>query len=95
LLLLGNYSAAGPLNPHTAQTTWRLIGEEEGHEHFGPPFPLNTTKVCRRIRNIQAKSMRPGPLLPEHVNKYDQRIVLEGIHNALPRRATRVIRGSS
>jgi len=83
LLLLGNYSAAGLLNPHMAQITWRLIGEEEGYEHFGPPFILNANKVFQRIRNVELKLMRPGTLFAETLRKYEERIVLEAVHNAI------------
>jgi len=26
------------LSPNLAQITWKLVGQEEAYEHFGPPF---------------------------------------------------------
>jgi len=83
LLLLGDYSATGFLNPHLSWITWRLLGEEEGYEHFKPPFILNTSKVFQRIRNVELKLMRPGTLFSEILRKYEERVILEAIHNAL------------
>lgn len=83
ILLLGTYAAGAKLNPHMAQITWHLVGQEEGYHHFSTPFLLNTTKLYQRIRNLEIKLLRPGTLIAETVHKYDRWVVLEAIHNAL------------
>jgi ATP-dependent DNA helicase RecG len=56
---------------------------------------LSTTALFQRIRNVQLRMIRPGTLLPVEVSKYDQRMVLEALHNAIAhqdlRRAGRVL----
>jgi len=83
LLLLGKPEAAHYLNPHPAQLTWKLEGQERAYEHFGPPFLLNTTQLYQRIRNIQLRILPQDELLPVEVSKYDQKIVLEALHNCI------------
>ncbi len=83
LLLLGRAESAGYLSPHPAQLTWKLEGPERAYEHFGPPFLLNTTRLYQRIRNIQLRLLPPDELLSIEVSKYDQKIVLEGLHNCI------------
>ena len=83
LLLLGKAEAAWQLNPHPAQLTWSLEGAERAYEHFGLPFLLNTTRLYQRIRNIQLRILPQDELLPVEVPKYDQKIVLEALHNCI------------
>lgn len=83
LLLLGRAESAWMLSPHPAQMTWKLEGPERAYEHFSPPFLLNTTGLYQRIRNIQLRLLPPGELVPVEVSKYDQRIVLEALHNCI------------
>lgn len=83
LLLLGKVDAAWHLSPHPAQLTWKLDGPERAYEHFGPPFLLNTTKLYQRIRNIQLRLLPQDELLPVEISKYDQKIVLEALHNCI------------
>lgn len=83
LLLVGKPEAAGFLTPHPAQLTWSLSEPERAYEHFGPPFLLNSTRLYDRIRNVQIRLIRPGTLLTVEVPKYDARMVLEGLHNAI------------
>lgn len=83
LLLLGKAESAWRLNPHPAQLTWSLEGVERAYEHFGLPFLLNTTRLYRRIRNIQLRILPQDELLPVEVPKYDQKIVLEALHNCI------------
>ena len=59
------------------------MGQETAYEHFSPPFLLATTTVYQRIRNIQLRILPADSLLPVEVSKYDQRIVLEGLHNCI------------
>lgn len=83
LLLLGRREAAHLLTPHPAQMTWRLEGEERAYEHFDPPFLLASSALYRRIRNIQLRVLPDDTLLPVEVAKYDQKIVLEALHNCI------------
>ena len=83
LLLLGKAEAAWHLSPHPAQLTWRLEGPERAYEHFAPPFLLSTTQLYQRIRNIQMRLLPQDELLPVEVAKYDQKIVLEALHNCI------------
>lgn len=83
LLLLGKAESARLLSPHPAQLTWKLEGPEHAYEHFGPPFLLSTTSLYQRIRNIQLRLLPQDELLPIEVSKYDQKIVLEALHNCI------------
>ncbi len=83
LLLLGKAESTHHLTPHPAQITWRLEGAERAYEHFSPPFLLTTTEVFRRIRNLTVKFLPPSQLLPVEQMKYDQKVVLEALHNCL------------
>lgn len=83
LLLLGKAESAWRLNPHPVEITWRLEGEERAYEHFGPPFLLTSTQVFARIRNIQLRLLPENELLAHEVAKYDQKVVLEALHNCI------------
>lgn len=83
LLLLGKPESARRLSPHPAQLTWKLEGQERAYEHFGPPFLLATTELYQRIRNVQLRLLPSHELLPLEVSKYDQRHVLEALHNCI------------
>ncbi|MCF6282607.1 MAG: putative DNA binding domain-containing protein [Candidatus Polarisedimenticolaceae bacterium] len=83
LLLLGKPDAAHLLLPHPAQLTWKLEGPERAYEHFGLPFLLNTTALYQRIRNIQLRILPEDELIAIELAKYDQKIVLEALHNCI------------
>lgn len=83
LLLLGRAESAYLLSPHPAQMTWKLVGQETAYEHFGPPFLLTTSQLYQRIRNIQLRLLPDDELLPHEVSKYDQKVVLEALHNCI------------
>ncbi len=83
LLLLGKAESAWQLSPHPAQLTWKLDGPERAYEHFSAPFLLSTTQLYQRIRNIQLRLLPQDALLPVEVSKYDQKIVLEALHNCI------------
>lgn len=83
LLLLGRAESAYLLSPHPAQITWKLVGQENAYEHFGPPFLLATSQLYQRIRNIQMRLLPDDELLPHEVSKYDQKVVLEALHNCI------------
>ena len=63
--------------------TWKLEGPERAYEHFTPPFLLNTTALYQKIRNIQVRLLPEDALLPIEVAKYDQKVVLEALHNCV------------
>ena len=83
LLLLGKAESCWHLSPHPAQMTWKLDGPERAYEHFAPPFLLTTSDLYQRIRNIQLRLLPQDELLPIEVSKYDQKIVLEALHNCI------------
>lgn len=83
LLLLGKANVVHLLSPHPAQLTWRLEGAERAYEHFSPPFLLATTELYKRIRNIQIRLLPDDTLLPVEASKYDQKVVLEALHNCI------------
>jgi len=83
LLLLGRSESTHHLSPRVAEMTWRLDGEEQAYEHFHPPFLLTTTLLYQRIRNIKLTLLPIGQLIPIEIPKYDQRIVLEALHNCI------------
>lgn len=83
LLLLGKPEASYFLSPHPAQMTWKLEGPERAYEHFAPPFLLNTTALYQKIRNIQLRILPDDALLAVEVAKYDQKVVLEALHNCI------------
>lgn len=83
LLLLGRDTATALLNPYVAELSWKLEGPERGYEHFHPPFLLTTSQLFQRIRPLRLSFLPPGQLIPVEVSKYDQRIVLEALHNCI------------
>lgn len=83
LLLLGSPESAYLLNPLMAELTWRLVGQETAYEHFTIPFILSTTQLYSRIRNIKIRLLPPGQLIQREVEKYDQKSVLEALHNCI------------
>jgi len=83
ILLLGKPESAHYLLPSVAEITWKLDTEEKAYEHFSPPLLLGTTKVLQRIRNIKYKFFPNNELLAVEVNKYETRVILEALHNAI------------
>lgn len=83
LLLLGKREAAWHLNPHLAEITWKLEGEQRDYEHFGPPFLVTTSQVYARIRNVRLRLLPPGELVAHEMKSYDQNVVLEALHNCI------------
>src|SRR3989338_682790 len=83
LVLLGKEESAHLLSPPPAQMTWKLEGAERAYQHFGPPFLLNTTALYQKIRNIQLRILPDDQLLAIELAKYDQKIVLEALHNCI------------
>lgn len=83
ILLLGKPESAHFLNPHPAQMTWKLEDTQRAYEHFSTPFLLSTTQLYQKIRNIQLRILPQDELIPIEVSKYDQRVVLEALHNCI------------
>lgn len=83
LLLLGKEHVTALLNPFVAEMSWKLEGPELAYEHFHPPFLLSTTRLYQRIRNVRLSFLPAGVLIPIDVPKYDQRVVLEALHNCV------------
>jgi ATP-dependent DNA helicase RecG len=83
LLLLGKAESVHLLSPHPVQMTWKLEGAERAYEHFGPPFLLTTSALYQKIRNIQLRILPGDALLAIEVSKYDQKVVLEALHNCI------------
>ncbi len=83
LLLLGSDDSRHLLNPHLAQLTWNLRGEEQAYEHFHLPFLLTATALSKRIRNVQVRLLPPDELIYREISKYDERSILEAIYNCI------------
>jgi ATP-dependent DNA helicase RecG len=83
LLLLGRDTVTSLLNPYVAELSWKLEGPERGYEHFHPPFLLTTSLLFQRIRQLRLSFLPPSQLIPIEVSKYDERIVLEALHNCI------------
>lgn len=83
ILLLGAYTSSHLLNPHPAQLTWKLVGEQEAYEHFRTPFLLTATALARRVRNVQLRLLPPDELIYREISKYDERSMLEALYNAI------------
>lgn len=83
LLLLGRPQSTPFFSPYVAELSWKLEGPELAYEHFYPPFLLETSRLFQRIRNLRLSFLPPGQLIPVDVSKYDQRIVLEALHNCI------------
>lgn len=82
LLLLGKAESAYRLSPHPAQMTWKLEGTAS-YAHFSPPFLLTTTQVYQKIRNERTSIMPSDQLVPIVLAQYEQKIVLEALHNCI------------
>jgi ATP-dependent DNA helicase RecG len=83
IILLGKAESTHFLLPSVAEITWKLDTEQKAYEHFGLPQLLNTTKVLQRIRNYQYKFFPDNELLSISVNKYETRVILEALNNAI------------
>lgn len=83
LLLLGKEESAHLLN-HPAEMVWKLrTVEERAARIFYPPFLLTAIQLRSEIRNYQIKIFPSNALLPTPVPKYDQRSLLEALHNCI------------
>ena len=86
LLLLGRDETTTLLAPAVARISWILkndCNEEQGYEHFGPPFLLNVDKVLARIRNLTVRELPSGTLFPVEMAQYDPWVIRESLHNCI------------
>lgn len=83
LLLLGKSESISRLNPFPAQITWKLEGEKQDYKHYSPPFLLTTTQIYNRIHNTKIRLLPRDALLSVQVWRYDQRVILEALHNCI------------
>lgn len=83
ILLLGKSESTHHLSPFVAELSWKLEGEERAYEHFSPPFLLTSSLLYQRIRNLRVTLLPPGQMIPIEMAKYEQKIVLEALHNCI------------
>lgn len=83
LLLLGADTSTHLLNPHPAQLTWKLVGQESAYRHFRLPFLLSATELADQIRNVQIRLLPPNELIYREISKYDERSILEALYNCI------------
>jgi len=83
IVLLGKPESTHFISPYVAEMTWKLEGEERAYEHFHPPFILTSSLLYQRIRNIKLTLLRPDDLIAFETPKYEQRIILEALHNCI------------
>lgn len=83
MLLLGKSESSYKLD-HNAQIIWKLhTMTESAGEIFTIPFILATTELRGKIRNYQFKIYPDNVLIPAEVWKYDNRNILEALHNCI------------
>ena len=83
ILLLGKSESIHYILPAVAEISWKLDTEEKAYEHFAPPLLINTTNLLKQIRNVKYKFFPSNELISTEVNKYDTRVILEALHNAI------------
>lgn len=83
LILLGKEESSHYLLPAVAQITWKLDTDEKAYEHYGPPLMLSTTRVGNKIRNYKYKFFPDNELLSVTVDKYENKVILEALHNCI------------
>lgn len=86
MLLLGKDEKSHLLEDVTPQITWILKDTdniEQSYEHFGLPFLLSAKQVHGKIRNFKYRFMSDDKLFPEEVDKYDNWVLYEAIHNSI------------
>ncbi len=83
LLLLGKKESVHKLE-HIAQLVWKLVGgPQEAGDIYTIPFIKNTSELKGRIRNYRIKIYPQNSLIPAEVWKYDNRSILEALHNCI------------
>ena len=83
ILLLGKEESVHYLN-HPAEMVWKLqTSDERAAKIYYPPFLLTASELRAEIRNYQIKIFHSNSLLPTPVDKYEQRSLLEALHNCI------------
>ena len=86
MILLWKTEATHLLSPHVAQIS-RILKNRDGdkidYEHFDWPLLLAVDKVFAKIRNLKYRYMTWQTIFPEEVNKYDDFVVREALHNCI------------
>lgn len=86
VLLLGKNESAYLLENVNPQITWILKDNdniEQSYEHYGLPFLLSAKAVHDKIRNFKYRYMSESKLFPDEVDKYDNWVLYEALHNAI------------
>ena len=86
LLLLGKDESSHFLAPFIPRITWVLKDADNielSYEHFGLPLLLSVKEVHDKIRNFKYRYMADDTLFPEEVDKYDNWILYEALHNSI------------
>jgi ATP-dependent DNA helicase RecG len=86
LLLLGRDEAAHFLSPVDAKISWILRDADNStvsSHPFGLPFLLATEAAFARVRNVTLDHMPDGTLFPTPVQRYDNWVMREALHNAV------------
>lgn len=86
MLLLGKDESAYLLKNINPQISWILKDNDNielSYEHFGMPFLLSAKSVHDKIRNFKYRFMSDSKLFPEEMDKYDNWVLYEALHNAI------------
>jgi len=86
MLLLGKEDRSSLLPDINPQITWILKDNdniEQSYEHLGLPFLLSAKAVHDKIRNFKYRYMSESKLFPDEVDKYDNWVLYEALHNSI------------
>ena len=86
LVLLGKKESAYKLknSSDSVEILWRLDTlEEKASQYFSPPLILSTSQAWSMIRNPKYKIYPANELIAREVDKYDQKVFLEALHNCI------------
>ena len=86
LVLLGKKESAYKLknSSDSVEILWRLDTlEEKASQYFSPPLILSTSQAWNMIRNPKYKIYPANELIAREVDKYDQKVFLEALHNCI------------
>jgi len=86
LVLLGKKESAYKLknSSDSVEILWRLDTlEEKASQYFSPPLILSTSEAWSLIRNPKYKIYPANELIAREVDKYDQKVFLEALHNCI------------
>ncbi|MBM3591003.1 MAG: hypothetical protein FJX30_06530 [Alphaproteobacteria bacterium] len=86
LVLLGKKESAYKLknSSDSVEIVWRLDTlEEKASQYFSSPLILSTSEAWSMIRNPKYKIFPANELIAREVDKYDQKVFLEALHNCI------------